>query len=87
MGVSDQHHAPAALYPQGKDIRQNKSRTMRWAGHVTCIGEDRKVYRVLVEKPEGKRSLGRPRRRWENIRMDLRDIDWGGSGLDSTGSG
>jgi hypothetical protein len=44
---------------------------------VTCIGEDRKVYGVLVEKPEGKRPLERPRRRWENIRMDLREIDWG----------
>jgi hypothetical protein len=50
---------------------------MRWAGHVACIGEERKVYRVLVGKPEGKRSLGRPRRRWEDeIRMDLREIGW-----------
>jgi hypothetical protein len=50
---------------------------MRWAGHVACIGEERQVYRVLVGKPEGKRSLGRPRRRWEDeIRMDLREIGW-----------
>jgi hypothetical protein len=50
------------------------------------MGEDRKVYKVLVEKPEGKRPLGRPRRRWENgIRMDLREIGRG-CGLDSTGS-
>jgi hypothetical protein len=49
-----------------------KSRRMRRAGHEICMGEDRKVYRVLVEKPEGKRPLERPRDRWENrIRMDL----------------
>jgi hypothetical protein len=54
---------------------------------VAHIGEERKVYRVLVGKPEGKRSLGRPSCRWENgIRMDLREIGLGG-GLDSTGSG
>jgi hypothetical protein len=47
---------------------------MRWAGHVTSLGEGRGVYRVLVEKPEGRRPLGRPRRRWEdNIKMDLRE--------------
>jgi hypothetical protein len=48
---------------------------MRWAGHVACVGEGRGVYRVLVGRPEGKRPLGRPRRRWEdNIEMDLREI-------------
>jgi hypothetical protein len=48
---------------------------MRWAGHVARIGEERKVYRVLVGKPEGRRPLGRPRHRWEDgIRMDLREI-------------
>jgi hypothetical protein len=41
-----------------------KSRRIRWAGHVVCMGEDRGVYRVLVGKPEGKRPLGRPRCRW-----------------------
>jgi hypothetical protein len=52
---------------------------MRWAGHVTRIGEIRNVYRVLVEKPEGKRPLGRPRRGWEsNIRMDIREMWWKG---------
>jgi hypothetical protein len=52
------------------------------------MGEERKLYKVLVEKPEGKRPLGRPRRRWEDgIRMDLREIGLGGCGLDSTGSG
>jgi hypothetical protein len=52
-----------------------KSRRMRWAGHVACIGEGRGVYRVLVGRFEGKRPLGRPKRRWEdNIKMDLREI-------------
>jgi hypothetical protein len=51
---------------------------MRWAGHVTRIGEERKVYKVLVGKPEGKRPLGRPRRRWEDgVRMILRRLAWG----------
>ena len=55
---------------------------MRWAGHVARMGEDRGVHRVLVGKPEGKRALGRPRRRWEdNIKMDLHAVggcrgDW-----------
>ena len=59
-----------------------KSRRMRWAGHVACMGERRGVYRVLVGKPKGKRTLGRPRRRWEdNIKMDLQEVgescgDW-----------
>jgi hypothetical protein len=49
-----------------------KSRRMRWAGHVARMGQDRGVYRVLVEKPEGKRPLGRPRRRWEdNSKLNL----------------
>jgi hypothetical protein len=47
-----------------RDIRQIKSRTVRWAGHVDRMGEERKLYRVLVGKPEGKRPLRRPRRRW-----------------------
>jgi hypothetical protein len=51
---------------------------MRWAGHVARIGEEREVYKVLVGKPEGKRPLERPRRRWEDgIRMDLREIRLG----------
>jgi hypothetical protein len=68
-------------------IRQIKSRRMRWAGHVARMGEEKKVYKVLVGNPEGKRLLGRPRRRWDDgIRMDLREIGCGG-GLDSTDSG
>ena len=61
---------------------------MRWAGHVARMGEDRDVHRVLVGKPEGKRPLGRPRRRWEDsIKMDLQG-SWRGSwGLDEVGSG
>jgi hypothetical protein len=58
--------------------RQIKSRRMRWAGHVARMVEERKLYNVLVGNPEGKRPLGRPRRRWEDgIRMDLREIGWG----------
>jgi hypothetical protein len=75
------------LYSSPDTIRQIKSRRMRWAGHVARMGEGRKVYRVLVGKPEGKRQLGRPRRRWEDgIKMDLREIGWG-CGVDSPGSG
>jgi len=52
---------------------------MRWAGHVARMVERRGVYRVLVGKPEGKRQLGRPRRRWEdNIKMDLQEVVCGG---------
>ena len=57
-----------------------KSRRMRWAGHVARMGEERRVYkyRVLVGKPEGKRPLGRPRRRWvDNIRTDLQEVGCG----------
>jgi hypothetical protein len=66
------------LYSSPDIIRQiKKSRRMRWAGHVARMGEERKVYKALVVKPEGKRPLGRPRRRWGGIRMDLRQIGWG----------
>ena len=55
-----------------------KSRRMRWAGHVARMGEGRGVHRVLMGKPEGKRQLGRPRRRWENnIKMDLQEVGGG----------
>jgi hypothetical protein len=66
------------LYSSPKIIRQNKSRRMRWAGHVARMGEGRNVYRVLVGKPEGKKAIGRPRRRWEDgIGIYVREIDWG----------
>jgi hypothetical protein len=75
------------LYSSPVIIRQIKSRRMRWAGHVSRVGEERKVYKVLVGKPKGNTPLGRRKRRWEDgIRMDLREIGWG-CGLDSTGSG
>jgi hypothetical protein len=65
------------LYCSPSIIRMMKSR-MRWAGHVTRMGR-RGTNRILVGKPERKRPLGRPRRRWEDdIRMDLREIGWGG---------
>jgi hypothetical protein len=60
---------------------------MRWAGHVAPTGEGRGVYRVSIGRPEGKRPLGRPRRRWEgNIKMDLREMGINGGELDSAGS-
>ena len=59
-------------------MRVIKSRRMRWAGYVARMGEGSGVYRVLVGKPEGRRPLGRPRRRWvDNIRMDLQDVGCG----------
>jgi hypothetical protein len=59
-------------------IRIIRSRRMRWAGHVARMGEKRNAYRLLVGKPEGKRPLGRPRRRCvDNIRMDLGEVGWG----------
>jgi hypothetical protein len=52
---------------------------MRWAGHVGRIGAKKNACRILVGKPERKRPLGRPRRRWvDNTKMDLRGIGWGG---------
>ena len=63
------------LYCLPNIVRVVKSRRMRWAGHVARTAEGRGVHRVLVGKPEGKRPLGRPRRRWEdNIKMDLQEV-------------
>jgi hypothetical protein len=62
------------LYSSPNIIRQIKSRRMRWAGNVIRMGEERNMYRILMEKPEGKRSLGRQRRRWEDgIKINLRE--------------
>jgi hypothetical protein len=67
------------LYSSPSIIRIIKSRKMRLAGHVARMGEKKNVYRLLVGKTEGKRPLGRPRRRWvENIKMDLLEIGCGG---------
>jgi hypothetical protein len=69
------------LYSSPSIIRMIKSKRMRWAGHVTRTGEKRNAYRILVEKPEGERPLGRPRRMWENnITIDLKrgSIEWYG---------
>jgi hypothetical protein len=66
------------LYSSPSKIRIIKSRRMKWAGHVARKGEKKNAYRLLMRKPEGKRSLGRPRRRWvDNIRMDLGGVGWG----------
>ena len=66
------------LYSSPSIVQVIKSRRMRWAGHVARTGEERGVYRVLVGKPEGRRPLGRRRRRWvDNIRMDLQEVGWG----------
>ena len=77
------------LYSSPNIVRVIKSRRMRWAGHVVRMGEERGVYSVLVGKPEGKRPLGRPRRRWvDYIGMDLQEVgygymDWIGRAQDS----
>jgi hypothetical protein len=63
-----------SLYSSPNIVRVIKTKRMKWAGHVARMGQGRGVYRMLVGRPEGKRPLGRPRRRWEdNIKMDLRE--------------
>jgi hypothetical protein len=66
------------LYSSPSIVSVIKARRTRWAGYVARMGEVRGAYNILVEKPEGRRPLGRPRRRWEyNIPMDLREIGFG----------
>ena len=66
------------MYSPPSIVRVIKSRRMKWAGHVARMGEERGVYRVLVEKPEGRRPLGRPRHRWvNNITTDLQEVECG----------
>jgi hypothetical protein len=67
------------LYSSPSIIRKIKSRRIRWAGHVARMGEKRNAYRLLMGKPEGKRPIARPRRKWvDNIKMDLLERGWGG---------
>jgi hypothetical protein len=76
MGNDDSFYA---LYSSPNIIRVFKSRRLRWAGHVALMGERRGAYRALVGKPEGRRPLGRPRRRLEdNIKMNIRKVGWWG---------
>jgi hypothetical protein len=63
VGVHEELHN---LYSSPSIIRQMKSRRMRWSGHVACIGQERKVYKVLVGKPKGNILLSVPRHRWED---------------------
>ena len=65
------------LYSSPNTVWVIKSRRMRWAGHVARMGEEKGVYRVLVGKPEGRRLLGRPRRKWVDIRMDHQEVGCG----------
>ena len=72
------------LYASPNIVRVIKSRRMRWMCYVARMGERRGVYRVLVGKPEGKRPLRRPRRRWEdNIKTDLQEVGCVGMDLSS----
>jgi hypothetical protein len=64
------------LYASLNIIGMIKSRRMTWAGHVARMGGMRNTYKILVGKPELKRLVGRPRLRWEDIKMDLRGIGW-----------
>ena len=75
------------LYSSPNIVRVIKSRRMRWVGNVARMGEERGAYRVLVGKPEEKRPLARPRRRWVGIWMDLQEmgcgyVDWIGLAQD-----
>ena len=66
------------MHSSPNTVRVIKSKRMRWAGHVARMGVERGVYRVLVGKPEGRRPVVRPRRRWvDNIRLDLQEVECG----------
>ena len=75
------------LYSSPSIVRMIKSRRMRWAGYVAGTVERRGVYGVLVGKPYRKRPLGRPRRRWDNMKLDLQELGCGGMEMDRAGSG
>jgi hypothetical protein len=74
------------LYPSPNIVRQIKTRRMRWAVYVTRMGEETNLYKVLKDKPEGMSPLGRPKRRYDVIIMDLSEISLG-CGVDSYGLG
>jgi hypothetical protein len=66
------------LFSLSSIIRMIKSRRLRWAGHVRQMGMERNAYRIVMQKPEGRRPLGRPRHRWvDSIKLDLTKIGWG----------
>jgi hypothetical protein len=72
------HNELHGLYSSPSIVRVIKARRMRWVGHVACMGDVSGAYNILVGRPEGRRPLGRQRRRWEdNIKMDLREIGFG----------
>ena len=78
------------MYSSTNIVRMIKWRRMRWAGHVAHMSEEREVYRVSGGKPEVRRPVGRPRRRWVDIRMDLQEVvcvymDWTGLAQDRDG--
>jgi hypothetical protein len=76
------------LYSSSNIIRMINSRRMRWARHVARMREKRNAYNILMGKPEGKRPLGRPRRRWvDNIKINLKRDRMGWYGLDRSGLG
>ena len=82
------HNEELNLYSSPNIVCMIKSGRMKWAGYVARVGERRGVYRVSVGKPEGKRTLGSSRCRWEdNIKMDLQEVRCGGHGLDRSDSG
>ena len=76
--TSTRFYQRIGLYSSPNIVQVIKSRRMRWAGHVARMGEERGVYKVLEGKPEGRRPLGRSRRRWvDNIRTDLQEVGCG----------
>jgi hypothetical protein len=78
QGDSEEGSGRMRLHNEDPDIMVIKSRSIRWVGHVACTGERINAYKIFIRTPERKRPCGRPRHRWEEIRMDLREIRWEG---------